>query len=143
MASPRAKIRKPVIEESWESIRHFVPRYFTCNCDGLCDHPSVISLALVAKLDKIGDLLGRPLTILSGTRCERYNRKFGGKGRSSHVPRDGASYAADISCPDAAFRFAFLTAALPMFNRIGVGKDFIHVDDDPELPPDVIWLYGR
>jgi hypothetical protein len=143
MPSSKAKSRKPAPDELWRDIKHFIPRDFTCKCDGFCDHPSAISPALVAKLDKIRDLIGKPFTILSGTRCERYNRKFGGKLRSSHVPRKGTSFAADISCPDAAFRFAFLAAALPMFNRIGLGKDFIHVDDDPELPPNVIWLYGR
>jgi hypothetical protein len=97
---------------------------------------------VVAKLDKIRDLIGKPISILSGTRCERHNRKFGGKARSAHVPRNGVSYAVDVRCPDSAFRFAFLTAALPIFKRIGIGKDFIHVDDDPELPANVVWLYG-
>jgi hypothetical protein len=30
---------------------------------------------------------------------------------------------------------------LPMFNRIGIGRDFIHVDNDPNLPPGVAWIY--
>ncbi len=142
MPSSKAKSRKPTPDGSWCDVKHFIPRDFTCNCEGLCDHPPVISAALVSKLDRIRDLIGKPFTIVSGTRCERFNRKVGGKSRSSHVPRDGTSHAADIRCSDAALRFAFLAAALPMFNRIGIGKDFIHVDDDPELPPNVVWLYG-
>lgn len=128
--------------QDWDGINNFTPREFTCRCDGLCDHPVVVSLDLVAKLDKIRDLIGMPVTIVSGTRCERHNRKVGGKSMSAHVPRDGTSHAADIRCPDNAFRFAFLAAALPIFNRIGIGKDFIHVDDDPNLPPNVVWVYG-
>jgi hypothetical protein len=27
------------------------------------------------------------------------------------------------------------------FNRIGVANTFIHVDNDPSLPEDVIWTY--
>lgn len=142
MPSPKTKPKKPAPESPWSEIKHFVPRDFTCTCEGLCDHPTVISTALVAKLDRICDLIGKPVTITSATRCERHNRKVGAKSRSSHVPRDGVSHAADVRCTDAAFRFAFLAAALPMFNRIGIGKDFIHVDDDPELPPNVVWLYG-
>lgn len=127
---------------SWESVSHFTPREFTCRCEGLCDHPVVVSPDLVAKLDKIRELIGMPVTIVSGTRCERHNRKVGGKPLSSHVPRDGISHAADVRCPDNEFRFAFLAAALPIFNRIGIGKDFIHVDDDPALPSNVVWVYG-
>jgi len=126
---------------SWDKIKYFTPREFTCRCDGYCDHPDVISLETVAKLDRIRDLIGKPVDVISGTRCERHNNKVGGRSRSAHLAKGGCSHAADIRCPDAAYRFAFVTAALPLFNRIGIGRDFVHVDDDPELPPDMIWTY--
>ncbi len=132
----------PVSKPShWDSIRHFKPREFTCSCDGLCDHPDVISPEFVAKLDEIRERIGLPVTVTSGTRCERHNRKVGGKPHSAHLPKNGVSHAADIKCSDSAYRFAFLSAALPLFKRIGVGKEFIHVDDDPELPSEVVWVY--
>jgi hypothetical protein len=124
----------------WAGIKYFKPRDFTCRCEGLCGHPDVISQDLVTKLDKIQDLIGLPVTVIFGTRCEKFNRKSGGRERSAHTAKGGVSHAADIGCPDAAFRSAFLTAALSLFNRIGIGKDFIHVDDDPELPTNVVWL---
>jgi hypothetical protein len=34
-----------------------------------------------------------------------------------------------------------LNQALSLFNRIGIAKDVIHVDDDPELPPNSMWVY--
>lgn len=129
-------------DAEWSKIKHFSPRDFTCNCREFCDHPVVISMELVRKLDTIRDRIGRHVSIVSGTRCERHNRKVVGKLHSSHVPKDGTSHAADVYCPDSSFRFAFLAAAMPLFNRIGVGKDFIHVDDDPDLPPDTMWVYG-
>jgi len=125
---------------SWNEIKHFKPRDFTCKCDGFCDHADVISLDLVAKLDRICDLIELHITITSGTRCQRYNRKVNGTPGSPHVAQEGESHAAHVRSPNASFRFAFLAAALPMFKRIGVGKDFIHIDDDPTLPPNVIWL---
>jgi len=128
---------------AWDDIKHFTPRDFTCQCAGLCDHPVAISLETVAKLDKICEIIGLPVKVLSGTRCERYNLRVSGQGRSAHVPKDGVSHAAHVFCPDSGFRFAFLTAALPVFNRIGIGKDFIHVDDDPELPGNMVWLCGK
>ena len=124
----------------WAGIKYFKPRDFTCRCEGLCGHPDVISGELVAKLDKIQDLIGMPVTVLVGTRCEKFNRKSGGRERSTHTAKSRVSHAADIRCPDAAFRFAFLTAALPLFNRVGIGKESIHVDDDPELPSNAVWL---
>jgi zinc D-Ala-D-Ala carboxypeptidase len=128
--------------DEWSAIKHFSPRDFTCKCKEFCDHPIVISMDLVRKLDTIRDTIGRHMNILSGTRCERHNRKVAGKLYSPHVAKDGTSHAVDVYCPDSAFRFAFLAAALPLFNRIGIGKDFIHVDDDPDLPPDTMWVYG-
>ena len=135
--------REESTETTWDNIKHFTPRDFTCQCAGLCDHPVVISLETVAKLDKICDVIGLPIKVLSGTKCERYNNRVGGKSRSAHVPKNGVSHAAHVFCPDSSFRFAFLAAALPVFNRIGIGKDFIHVDDDPELPPSVVWMCGK
>jgi hypothetical protein len=135
------KLHETTVNE-WSEIKHFSPREFTCACKGYCEHPVVISLDLVRKLDAIRDRIGRHITIVSGTRCERHNRKVGAGSLSSHTPKQGVSHAADVRCPDSSFRFAFLEAALPLFNRIGVGKDFIHVDDDPDLPSRVVWVYG-
>jgi len=154
MPRPKGKPRKPVAENpgespapqpgnpklTWNDIRYFTPRELTCTCDGLCDHPVAISLDLVAKLDTVRKLIDLPVRIVSGTRCKRHNQRIGGALFSAHVPKSGVSHAADVACPDARFRFAFLTAALPLFNRIGIGKDFIHVDDDPDLPSNVVWV---
>ncbi len=133
------KSQKPT---TWSDIRHFTPREFTCKCNGLCDHSVAMSVGTVAKLDKIRDLIGLPITILSGIRCARHNNKVGGKAQSGHLVKNGESHAADVLCSDPNFRYAFLAAALPVFNRIGIGKDFIHVDDDPELPENTAWVYG-
>ncbi len=126
---------------SWERVKHFTPREFTCTCDGLCDHPVAISPDVVAALDRIRDELGVPLSVVSGTRCERYNRKVGGSPRSAHIPKNGISHAVDIRCQDAQLRHRLISAALAVFPRIGIAKDFIHLDDDPELPQPLIWVY--
>ena len=50
--------------------------------------------------------------------------------------------AADISIPTDLYRFRFLEAALQSgFLRIGMGKDFIHMDVDTLLPSPRIWVY--
>ncbi|MBM4327954.1 MAG: peptidase M15 [Deltaproteobacteria bacterium] len=139
-SSPDAAAPYAAGPPDWSQIKHFTPREFTCKCDGLCDHADRISTELVAKLDMIRERIGLPIIVISGARCERHNRKVGGKERSAHVPRSGVSHAADVRCADTMFRFAFLAAALPVFRRIGIAKDFIHVDDDPDLPQGVIWV---
>jgi zinc D-Ala-D-Ala carboxypeptidase len=156
MGSAKGKSRKPIVHDDpensresptqqctddWSQIKHFTPRDFTCNCDGLCDHEDVISRDVVTRLDKICDLIGMPIKVLSGARCKKHNHKVGGRILSSHIPKDGVSHGVDIRCPDPEFRFAFMAAALPMFNRIGIGRDFIHVDDDPSLPANQVWVY--
>ncbi|MEW6350461.1 MAG: D-Ala-D-Ala carboxypeptidase family metallohydrolase [Thermodesulfobacteriota bacterium] len=126
---------------SWEHVKHFTPREFTCKCEGLCDHVVVISPDVVAALDRIRDELGVPLSVVSGTRCERFNLKVGGSPRSAHLPKKGMSHAVDILCKDAHLRHSLISAALAVFPRIGIGKDFVHLDADPELPRPLIWVY--
>ena len=51
-------------------------------------------------------------------------------------------YAADIAAPDSRTKFIIIDSLLKAgFNRIGVGKTFIHCDNDPDKSPDVIWTY--
>lgn len=130
-----------VIAPGWENIRYFTPREFTCSCDGMCDHPTAISMDLVKELDEIREAVGMPIKITSGTRCARHNRKVGGAPKSAHVPVNGVSHAADIACPNSLFRYLFLTHAFGRFRRIGIAEGFIHVDNDPNLPQDVAWTY--
>jgi uncharacterized protein YcbK (DUF882 family) len=125
----------------WKDIGHFKPKEFTCNCQGLCDHQDLIDPELVVRLDRIRERIGKPIRITSGARCPRHNRKVGGAPLSAHLPLQNTSYAADIFCPDNLFRREFLAGAIPLFPRIGVGKDFIHVDLHPELPQNVLWVY--
>jgi hypothetical protein len=49
---------------------------------------------LANNLEKVRDLLGKPLNISSGFRCSELNRKLGGSLKSAHM--DG--YAADFTC---------------------------------------------
>ena len=82
------------------------------------------------------DLIGMPVTVLSGSRCEKFNARKIRRSRpvSSHFQRRGKPRHL-IRCQtdtEPFSRFAFLTQTLPLFNRIGIGKDSFHVDDDIE-----------
>lgn len=88
---------------------------------------------LVYKLQKIRDRLGKPITVTSGTRCTIHDREVGGVGES-HI--NGC--AADIYCED---RYELLKYAMQLFNRVGIAKQWIHVDVDTRLPQKVYWIY--
>ena len=98
----------------------------------------------LAMLDDARGIAGIPFTITSGFRTPAHNAKVGGvspsnssKG-SSHL----YGYAADIAAPDSRSKFIIVDSLLKAgFNRIGVGKTFVHVDNDPDKSPDVIWTY--
>jgi len=94
--------------------------------------------AFLEMLDKARHLAGIPFVINSGYRTAAHNKSVGGIATSSHL--DG--YAADIRCRSSRER-AYIVGALleAEFTRIGIGPNFVHVDNDPTKPQDVIWDY--
>jgi hypothetical protein len=89
-------------------------------------------------LDKARHYAGVPFVINSGYRTRAHNRKVGGSKHSSHMN----GMAADISCTESRQRAYIIGGLLEAgFNRIGIGQTFIHADNDPEKPEDVVWTY--
>jgi len=108
---------------------------FECKCGcGLNN----ISDVLVEKLNTARRLAGVPFVITSGSRCTEHNAKIGGSKTSSHLK----GLAVDIKANDSRIRYLILTALVNAgFNRIGIAKDFIHVDIDEDKTDDVVWVY--
>ena len=89
-------------------------------------------------LDLARELADTPFKITSGVRSEAHNKKVGGVSNSSHI----LGYAADVACNDSVSRYKIITALLKAgFDRIGIAKTFIHVDNDPDKATGVIWIY--
>jgi uncharacterized protein YcbK (DUF882 family) len=94
-------------------------------------------------IDKARSIAGVPFKINSGYRTKAHHEKLGKQGypiakNSAHL----AGYAADIHCTDSAKRFRIIDALIEAgFNRLGIAKTFIHVDNDPGKPEDTVWLY--
>lgn len=79
-----------------------------------------------------------PFEITSGYRTIAHNNKVGGKSNSAHT----RGRAVDIKATDSLQRLTILKALIAAgFNRFGIGSTFIHVDDDPTLPANVMWHY--
>lgn len=83
-------------------------------------------------------LAGIPFAINSGYRTPAHNKKVGGTSLSAHTRGHGVDIAANASTT----RFKILKALIAAgFTRIGIGKGFIHADDDPTLPQEVAFHY--
>lgn len=109
---------------------------FRCKCGCGADH---IDLELVQKLQRLRSFMRGPIRVNSGVRCPAYNISVGGKPDSAHLTGE----AADIACAASPTRFRMLRIVMvwALFNRIGVGKDFLHLDVSKKLPQEVTWLY--
>jgi uncharacterized protein YcbK (DUF882 family) len=120
--------------------KHFVAREFDCACSN-CSY-TFIDPGLVARLDRLRDLLGARVVITSGYRCDWYqaNLKERGhetsKGRSTH--QDGR--AADIRSDERSGSDLAVFAAEAGFTSIGVARSWIHVDMRDGLRR---WGYAR
>jgi len=123
--------------------KNFKRSEFECKCGCGADD---ISMDLVCRLQEVRDILGEPMKVTSGVRCESHNVRVGGIARtldkigSSHLTGNGT--AADIACGGSSYRQRLLKSALQVFDRAGVGPDFLHLDVDPNKTAGVVWLYS-
>lgn len=86
----------------------------------------------------IQKLCGRKFRITSAFRTVAYEKSKGRSGRSAHC----LGKAVDISTTDSKSRYVVVAALLHAgFNRIGIGKTFVHVDDDLKRAHPVIFHY--
>ena len=93
---------------------------------------------LLLQLDRMRQLAGIPILLTSGYRCREYNSKVGGSRTSSHL----SGLAMDIACSDTSHRYLYLAAAIKAgFKRIGIGRNYLHLDIDDTKPSPLIWLY--
>jgi len=113
----------------------FTTEELTCNCG--CGF-STLNYSTIIKLNQTRFILNSKIIITSGCRCSSHNNFIKGSPNSSHLK----GLAIDISCPTSSYRFKLIISLfLSGFNRIGIGKNFIHADDDLSKPSFVIWVY--
>lgn len=120
--------------------RHFSSADTKLNCacgcgKGLKD----MNKSFMCKLDTARRFANTPFIIISGYRCPSYNAKVSQTGRyGAHT----TGHAIDVQVTTSRKRYLILKALIEVgFNRIGIGKGMIHVDDDPGKDQNVIWEY--
>ena len=83
-----------------------------------------ISPVLIEKLQKVRNIIGRPIIITSGVRYEFYNASITASMNSSHIPDDhGIRNAVDIACTNSKGRYELVELAQKFFKRIGISGD--------------------
>lgn len=90
------------------------------------------------KLDAAREKAGIPFVLNSAFRSVAHEKSKGRNGTSSHTK----GRAVDIRCNTSANRMKIVVGLLDAgFTRIGIGKTYVHADDDPDKPQGVMWDY--
>ena len=108
---------------------------YACKCG--CGRDNIKN-ELAASVQLVRDIVKRGIVITSGVRCETHNTSIKATPSSSHI--DG--WAADLAYKGSAERYQLLNATIQVFDRVGIAKNFIHVDVDSTKSPGVVWLYS-
>ena len=108
---------------------------FACKCG--CGKDDIKD-ELAIKVQKVRDLINRPISINSGVRCRVHNALSKSKPTSSHIE----GWAADLGYSGSRARYELLAAVMQVFDRVGIANTFIHVDVDANKTAGVVWTYS-
>lgn len=118
-----------------------VLRYFTQSDFDQCTPSCMLedmNPTFMELLDSARHIAKIPFIPTSGFRSEIWEREQGRDGTSSHTK----GLAIDLKADNSVTRFKIINALISIgLNRIGIGKNFIHVDMDKDKPSKVIWHY--
>lgn len=120
----------------WKTLKFFTSREFLCKC-GCGKGAEEAAFDLFARLEKARIAANVPFVIASGYRCPARNTFVGGVHDSAHMH----GLAVDILTPGSEARSHILRGLTSFFSRIGIDKNFIHVDIDSSKPSPVVFLY--
>jgi uncharacterized protein YcbK (DUF882 family) len=102
---------------------------FACRCG--CGFDAV-DLAIVAALQELRGMLGQPISVTSGCRCQEHNRRVGGTRNSRHLTGHAADVTVRGLSPVDVYREALGVQA---FRDGGIGiysdRGFTHLDIRP------------
>lgn len=121
-------------------MRHFRPSEFECQCYKCGLGFAAMDVDFLDRLDMARLYGGVPFKLTSAVRCEQHNRDVGGLEDSAHLAKPKCK-GVDIATPNSHVRNRVVYGLIKAgFHRIGIYKDYIHVDDDPSKPPQVLWI---
>ncbi len=116
--------------------KYFAPAEFA-RCTPACRIEDM-DADFLALLDKVREKAGIPFVLNCAYRSREWDIAKGRSGNSAHTK----GLAVDIRCGSNANRMKIVRAALQCgITRIGIGKNYVHIDADDSLTQNVIWHY--
>lgn len=120
---------------------NYTPRYFSQaefkRCTPSCSITQMDENFL-RTLDKVREYAGIPLVLTCAYRSKEWDLTKGRNGNSAHT----RGKAVDIRCNASVTRWKIVRAAIDAgIRRIGIGSNFVHLDNDDTLPQCVMWHY--
>jgi len=116
-------------------IENFTDKEVSCNC-GCCQ--AIKDPEVVVKIQAARYIAKISFEVSSWNRCPVYNKNEKGKKKSSHIK----GFAIDIKALNDTQRFKIVYALMQVgFTRIGISKNFIHVDSDKSKRRKKLWIY--
>lgn len=106
---------------------NFTSDEFACNGSGCCSTVK-IDEKLVENLQKIRDHFGKPITITSGYRCTKHNKKIGGASGSRHTKGQAADILVRDTTPAEVAKYAE-SIGIKGIGLYGFNDgNFVHID---------------
>jgi len=115
---------------------YFKDSEFLCHC-GCGGGIEKMDKDFLNKLEDTRDYAGIPFFLVSAYRCPKHNKDVGSTSDNHPLGR-----AVDVRCRTSQARYRIISGALKAgFTRIGIHKTFIHMDNNSNQAPEVIWVY--
>jgi uncharacterized protein YcbK (DUF882 family) len=103
--------------------KYFTRKEFECKCGCGMD---TVDAELLEVLTDLREHYGQPVYIISGNRCETYNKKIGGARKSQHLHSKAADIFVKDVLPTAVYEY--LNRKYPDTYGLGMSTKFTHVD---------------
>ncbi len=128
-----------VVTNAEEIPSYFKPEEFVSKTDKFMTVDKLtIDPTFLNMLNYARHIAGNPWKVNSGQRSKEHNAEVGGVAGSSHVK----GCAVDISATSGAKKFEVVSCAIAAgFTRIGIAKNFIHLDHDTTKTSPTVFLY--
>lgn len=124
----------------WSAYPNFSAHEFACRC-GHCDGAADMSPDLLERLQRMREMLGRRMIVLSGYRCPQHPVEAKKQRPGSHA----AGMAADIAASTGIERFSLVKAGIDVgMVGVGVSQSFVHLDvghPSESVGRPAVWIY--